>query len=112
LLQRLLPAAPLALVLLLADATPLAAAPTRDALDQCVVTWGSFCPVETIGFSLLGSLALTGFGFALWLALARLRDNAGRSGLDWVTAFLGLGLRFPVHTFAVVGLGVAAFFGL
>ncbi|MEZ5906428.1 MAG: hypothetical protein R3C69_15485 [Geminicoccaceae bacterium] len=62
--------------------------------------------------SLLGSLALTGLGLALWLAVARLRDRAGRSGLGGVAALLGLAARYPIHTFAVVVLGVAALFGL
>lgn len=111
-LQRFLPAVPLALVLLAVDAAPAGAVRTRGMFDECVVTWGTFCPVETIGLSLLGSLALAALGFAIWLVLAKLCDRAGRSGLAWVAAILGLAARFPLHTFAVVGLGVAALYGL
>jgi hypothetical protein len=112
LLQRFLPAVPLALVLLAVGATPAGAVRARGTFDQCVVTWGSFCPVETIGLSLLGSAALAAFGLAIWLVLAKLRDRAGRSGLGGVAALLGLAARYPIHTFAVVVLGVAALFGL
>ena len=111
-LQRLLPAVPLALVLLIADATPSAAARARGTLDSCVVTWGSFCPVETIGLSLLGSVALAAVGLAIWLLLAGLRDRAGRSGLGGAAVLIGLAARFPLHTFAVVILGAAALFDL
>ncbi len=111
-LQRFLPAVPLALVLLFVDAAPSAAIRTRGTLDSCVVTWGTFCPVETIGLSLLGSLALAALGFAVWFVLAKLHDRAGRSGLAWVAAVLGLAARFPIHSFALVVVGVAALFGL
>lgn len=113
-LQRLLPAMPLAVILLLADTTPVAAVRVRShgTLDECVVTWGSFCPVESFGLSLLGTAALAAVGLASWFMLAMLRDRAGRSGLGGVAALLGLAARFPIHTFALIVVGVAALFGL
>ena len=113
-LQRLLAAMPLAVVLLLANAAPSAAVRVRSqgTLDECVVTWGSFCPVESFGLSLLGTAALAALGLAVWFVLAKLRDGAGRSGLGGLAAVLGLAARYPLHTFAVIVLGIAALFGV
>lgn len=110
-LQRLLAAMPLAVVLLLANAAP-SVSRSRGTFDKCVVTWGSFCPVESFGLSLLATVALAILGFAVWFVLAKLRDGAGRSGLGGLAAVLGLAARYPLHTFAVIVLGIAALFGV
>lgn len=110
-LQRLLAAMPLAVVLLLANAAP-SVSRSRGTFDKCVVTWGSFCPVESIGLSLLGGAALGILGAAIWFAFAMLSEGAARSGHGWLATLLALAARYPLHTFAVIFLGIAALFGV
>lgn len=112
-LQRLLPAMPLALVMLLADAAPAAAIRARShgTLDECVITLGSFCPVESFGLSLLGTAALVAVAAAVWFAFAKLSDGAASAGHGGRAAILGLAARFPLLVFGAVFLGIMAHLG-
>ena len=111
--QRLLLAMPLAVVLLLVETTPSAAVRVRShgTLKECVVTWGSFCPVESIGLSLLGTAALVAVAAAVWFAFAKLSDGAAKSGHGGLAAVLGLAARFPLPALALIIGGIVVLFG-
>ncbi len=110
-LHRLLSPVPLATVLLLTAATPSSAILTRGTLDKCVVTWDSFCPVESIGLSLLGTMALAIVTLAGWFMFAKLSDSAERSGLGGIATILRLAARFPLHALALVAGGIFLLLG-
>ena len=102
----------LALLFTLAAAGPAAAVRMRShgSLNECIVTWGSFCPVESFGLSLLATAGLTALAFAVWFVASKLCDGARKAGHGGIAAIFSLAARYPIFAFGAVVLAIAALF--
>jgi len=74
-------------------------------LDHCVVTIGSFCPVETVGITLVVGLVLLGAGVPLRWAIRRYVEQQHRVDPDYRPTG---GVLFVYERAGVLTLGLVA----